>query len=67
LFAAFVVAKSMIEVAFLPNDAVLMPLVMFPITDDATHGFVAMEGQEGVDVIWHQHENREVPTVLPIV
>jgi hypothetical protein len=57
----------MVEVTRLPDNSVLMPLVMFPIGNDTTHRFVAMKCQDGVDVIRHQHEDRDVPTPLPVV
>jgi hypothetical protein len=53
LFATFVVAEPVIKITVLPNYSIVVPVIMFPIANDATHGFVAVKGQERMDVIWH--------------
>src|SRR2546423_14892068 len=67
LFATFVVPKPVIKITLLPQNAVVVSVIMFPITNDTAHGFVPVEGQKGVDVIWHDHEDRDVPTLMTVV
>ena len=51
----------MIEVAFLPNDAVSPAVKMFPIADDFAHRLVPREGEKRVQMIWHEEEQRDMP------
>jgi len=64
LFTALVITQSMIEEILLPDDVVLMSLEMLPVANYSTHGLAAREREERVNVIRHQQEHSDVPTLL---
>ncbi len=57
----------MVEISFLPNDAVLATLKMFPVANDLAHRLVACERQERVEMVGHQQKQRDVPALFGLV
>src|SRR3954462_2063409 len=53
LLAAFIVAQAMIEVTFLPDDAIVMRMVMLPVANHPAHLLIAIERQQRMNVIGH--------------
>ena len=57
----------MIEISFLPNNAVFARLKMLPIPNDLAHRLVACEGKKGMEMIWHEQKRRDVPALFDLV
>jgi len=57
----------MIEISFLPNNAVFARLKMFPVTDNLAHPLVAREGKERMEMIGHQQKQRDVPALFSLI
>jgi hypothetical protein len=57
----------MIEISFLPNDAVLATLKMFPVANDLGHGLVACEREERMEMAGHQQKQRDVPALSDLI
>jgi hypothetical protein len=57
----------MIEISFLPSDAAFARLKMLPIANDLAHRLVAREGKKGMEMIWHEQKQRDVPALFDLV
>src|SRR6266446_1273313 len=57
----------MIEISFLPSDAEFARLKMLPIANDLAHRLVAREGKKGMEMIWHEQKQRDVPALFDLV
>ncbi len=57
----------MIKVAFLPRDIVFTSPEMFPVANNSTHGLIACEREKRVNVVRHQQEQRDVPSLLFLI
>src|SRR6185437_9019155 len=51
LFATFVVTKPVIEITLLPQNAVVVSVIMFPVAYHAAHRFISLERKQRVDVV----------------
>ena len=57
----------MIEISSLPNNAVFARLKMLPIANDLADRLVAREGKKGMEMIWHEQKQRDVPALFDLV
>jgi hypothetical protein len=67
LLAAFIIAQAMIEISFLPNNAVLTSLKMFLIANRFAHRRVALEREKRVQMIRYKEEESDMPALLSFV